>query len=217
MNECCKLHGIPLTKVGNFKTPRCRVCTEDFIKQWKTKSKHLPRLTKNCAECGKEFTHVASDKDRRHCSAKCGFKKEVPLVQLQCPHCKNMFFPRRQHRHVQQFCSRKCACTNRNFDRKLSLRSQGIYADSRDAKRALLREQAACFRCGWSKYIEVLEIHHVDRDRKNNHIANLELICPNCHAVEHFLKRDGQFKNNLGLREEGLCRSTKNSTETVIQ
>ena len=44
-----------------------------------------------------------------------------------------------------------------------------------------------CERCKCNR-IEILQVHHRDRNRGNNVIENLELICPNCHAEEHYLK-----------------------------
>ncbi len=45
-----------------------------------------------------------------------------------------------------------------------------------------------CGRCTYSKY-EILQVHHKDRNRNNNNLANLELICPNCHYEEHYFKK----------------------------
>jgi hypothetical protein len=44
-----------------------------------------------------------------------------------------------------------------------------------------------CERCGYERY-EILQIHHKNRDRNDNDLGNLELICPNCHCEEHFIK-----------------------------
>jgi 5-methylcytosine-specific restriction endonuclease McrA len=44
-----------------------------------------------------------------------------------------------------------------------------------------------CERCGYDTY-EILQVHHKDRDRNNSDLENLELICPNCHCKEHYLK-----------------------------
>lgn len=44
-----------------------------------------------------------------------------------------------------------------------------------------------CERCGYDLY-EILHVHHIDRNRDNNVLNNLELLCPNCHAKEHYLK-----------------------------
>ncbi|MBI3573571.1 hypothetical protein HY090_00790 [Candidatus Kaiserbacteria bacterium] len=32
-------------------------------------------------------------------------------------------------------------------------------------------------------------MHHKDRNRNNNSLGNLELICPNCHYEEHYLEK----------------------------
>jgi hypothetical protein len=45
-----------------------------------------------------------------------------------------------------------------------------------------------CSRCGWAEQNPFtgkipLEWDHIDGDCSNNRIANLQLICPNCHAL----------------------------------
>lgn len=42
-----------------------------------------------------------------------------------------------------------------------------------------------CQRCGYDTHPEILGVHHKDRNRKNNHSDNLEVLCPNCHSIEH--------------------------------
>lgn len=56
-----------------------------------------------------------------------------------------------------------------------------------------LRYGNRCTRCGWTYDFEdggfpPLEISHTDGDYSNNAFSNLELLCPNCHAVETRLK-----------------------------
>ena len=45
-----------------------------------------------------------------------------------------------------------------------------------------------CERCSYNKY-EILQVHHKNKDRNDNNIDNLELICPNCHFEEHYLEK----------------------------
>lgn len=43
-----------------------------------------------------------------------------------------------------------------------------------------------CVSCGlktWQDKPIPLELHHKDGDRSNNNLSNLELLCPNCHAL----------------------------------
>lgn len=42
-----------------------------------------------------------------------------------------------------------------------------------------------CQRCGFNSHPNILNVHHIDRNRKNNHLSNLEVLCPNCHMIEH--------------------------------
>lgn len=53
-----------------------------------------------------------------------------------------------------------------------------------------IRERAGnkCERCGWNKIHPLtgkspLHIHHIDGDAENNSPTNLEVVCPNCHAL----------------------------------
>lgn len=66
----------------------------------------------------------------------------------------------------------------------------------RGLKIRLLAERGKkCERCGYDKY-EILQVHHIDRNTKNNDLKNLQLICPNCHYEEHFLEKSW-LKNYL--------------------
>ena len=42
-----------------------------------------------------------------------------------------------------------------------------------------------CERCGLTDRDKKLNVHHIDRNRKNNVITNLEVLCTMCHAYEH--------------------------------
>jgi hypothetical protein len=56
-------------------------------------------------------------------------------------------------------------------------------------KSRLLKEELKehrCERCGnthWFGELIPLELHHMDGDRTNNALENIELLCPNCHAL----------------------------------
>ena len=53
-----------------------------------------------------------------------------------------------------------------------------------------------CECCGWDKYIGALHVHHLDRNRKNNDLENISILCPNCHWLIHHL--DGDMRNGAG-------------------
>lgn len=59
----------------------------------------------------------------------------------------------------------------------------------RAIKIRLLKDRGtSCEKCGYDKK-EILHVHHKDRNRNNNNLSNLELICPNCHYENHYLER----------------------------
>lgn len=84
-------------------------------------------------------------------------------------------------------CSRKCANIYRTgIKYKLGRPSKDKVKNARFVKTGLLDIRGGkCERCGFSK-TKILEVHHRDRNPSNNSLENLELICPNCHAEEHF-------------------------------
>lgn len=85
-------------------------------------------------------------------------------------------------------CSRSCANRNRAGIRYKLGSPKDKVKDQRALKLRLLAARGECCeRCGYDKK-EILNVHHKDRDRKNNDLENLELICPNCHSEEHYSK-----------------------------
>lgn len=54
-----------------------------------------------------------------------------------------------------------------------------------------------CERCNYSKYPEILVAHHKDRNPRNRDLKNIEILCPNCHALEHYEDGRKRFHNGL--------------------
>ena len=85
-------------------------------------------------------------------------------------------------------CSRRCANIHRTGIQYKMNRPRDKVKYNRGLKIRLIKEKGKqCEKCEYKVY-EVLQVHHKDRNRNNNDMNNLELICPNCHAEEHFLK-----------------------------
>jgi len=47
---------------------------------------------------------------------------------------------------------------------------------------------------GWNNKDIIIELHHIDGDRKNNNFSNLQMLCPNCHSQTHNYKNRKKFK-----------------------
>ncbi len=58
---------------------------------------------------------------------------------------------------------------------------------------ALSHYGSKCNRCGYIEHIGVLQVHHQDRNRTNNDLSNLEVLCPTCHEVHHLLEGTGRW------------------------
>lgn len=49
-------------------------------------------------------------------------------------------------------------------------------------KLAFAKYEPLCAHCGFG-IAAVLEVAHLDGDRRNNEVANLAILCPNCHKM----------------------------------
>ena len=59
---------------------------------------------------------------------------------------------------------------------------------ARAIKIRLLKDRGSkCERCSYNKN-EILQVHHKNRNKNDNSLENLELICPNCNYEEHYLQ-----------------------------
>lgn len=101
-----------------------------------------------------------------------------------------------------------------NFDYTRFRKDNYIRTD--DALNALVALRGRkCEICGtetWNGKEIPLETHHVDGDRSNNELTNLQICCPNCHAqTDNFRRKDKKVKQ---VSDEKLVDSLKTS-ETI--
>ena len=97
-------------------------------------------------------------------------------TEFECNFCHKKFnAPKSTNR---KYCSK--ACVNKNS--KLIFEPTFTTVRKMMIRRNMLQ---SCQRCGYSESIEILGVHHIDRNRKNNKLNNLEILCPNCHSLEH--------------------------------
>jgi len=94
------------------------------------------------------------------------------------------------------FCSRECKDLAQRIGGLKEIQPSHYGRVLSDYRLLAKREKPSecCERCGYGKVPGILQVHHKDRNRLNNSIDNLEIICPNCHQEEHFLNNDGIYK-----------------------
>lgn len=124
-----------------------------------------------------------------------------------CIYCGDEFlvYPSQVRKGRGKYCSLSCSTTHRNYTnnptkdpevrRKISENHAPVpwllqYADNgykgTDVKsyrtKAIRHYGEECSRC---KSSENIQVHHIDRNRENNAIENLEVLCSRCHLAEH--------------------------------
>jgi hypothetical protein len=145
----------------------------------------------NCKNCGTET------KNPKFCSSSCAASfnnKGVRRHGNAAGVCMNCGGDKSNHR--SKFCSNDCFQEYRKNDfitKWLNGDNDGCGAEgglmSRRIRTYLMEQQNnSCIKCGWSEVNKTtgkvpLEINHIDGDWRNNSRENLELICPNCHAL----------------------------------
>ena len=135
-----------------------------------------------CDYCHKEFELDKTIYNKRrkksshlYCSHNCSCLARRVRVQIECAVCGKKI--ERKPSAILgnlSFCSHSCANGyNNRFKKK----------DSENTYRRQAMEQYPhqCFICGWDKDKRILEVHHIDENRKNNDITNLMILCPICH------------------------------------
>lgn len=166
--------------------------------------------TRSCKHCQNEFQALTKEVKRgnaKFCSRACGNKFNKATVKT--PNCKCAFCAKDIYKTNSQkknsksglfFCNRKCKEEAQKLGgikaiqpNHYGTRTIILSSDYRPIALASFLHQ--CRSCGYDRHVEILQVHHKDRDRSNNDISNLELLCPTCHDEEHFLAKDGRFQS----------------------
>lgn len=100
-------------------------------------------------------------------------------IEKVCPICNSTFTVKKGEPKEKITCSRSCANTH--------FRSGSKHPNWKDESTNYRSKVdiTSCERCGYNTYINILQVHHKDRNRQNNTLENLEVLCPNCHCIEH--------------------------------
>ena len=172
---------------------------------WK-KGKIFTAYFKNCEVCGLKFKTVPTSTQQHCCSRKCSFiRKKKTRIKYECKNCGKDIYALKRKSGSRKYCSNTCKIYALAKSKKERFKNKGVWGqwgNYKEAKKWYKEIYKACQICGYSKNLNILELHHKDRNRKNNTRNNLMLVCPNCHSEEHFEKKDGQFKNNFGRYEK---------------
>lgn len=124
----------------------------------------------------------ASKSGRVYCSVSCHHRDINTYTICTC----GVEFPDRNGR--RKFCSRFCANKSRIGMKYTGTPRNDHYVTKEKNKQKLVAERGpTCERCGYD-VLSILVVHHVKerKDGGTNVLNNLELLCPNCHALHHY-------------------------------
>lgn len=155
---------------------------------YKSENKRRPAERLTCQYCLN--THLF-DKRRvpeKFICSKC--KDIINKIEISCAHC-NKTIKRLKSKIVSKFsfCSRKCKEAEQTYNGLIALPhyNGGTYRE-----KALEFYGQKCKDCDITeKYL--LVVHHIDKNRENNDLSNLEVLCHNHHATRHKRFVNGQW------------------------
>ena len=173
---------------------------------------------RSCDWC--DVTYIADQRylnrgQGRFCGKKCGMafvhatatRPEKTGVITECAMCGVEVYRKlsqvKNSRHRVFFCSRACKDEGQSFRGNIvEIQPSHYRSPETDYRKfAFSIYPHKCKNCGYELYEEILEVNHIDCDRKNNKIENLEILCPTCHSEFHFLTKTGKWEK----RTNGLC------------
>jgi 5-methylcytosine-specific restriction endonuclease McrA len=113
-------------------------------------------------------------------------------VQLGCYRCNKQFErppSKLRARHGLYFCSRACkeetqSTRNGNIS-PIQPNHYGSAGGKWQYREWALKEYGpTCQRCGYDEIEKMLDVDHIDGNRKNNNLNNLQVLCVWCHALK---------------------------------
>lgn len=151
-----------------------------------------------CSNCGKKFYRSRGEINKRknrkkkkcdksYCSRECASQHRSALSRktLNCYSCNTKFS--RLNCYINEgknFCSQ--SCSNKYIGEFFKGKKARTYISGEFIYRKLAFENNShsCALCDFSEQY-ALEVHHIDKNRKNNDLSNLIIVCANCHRGIH--------------------------------
>lgn len=161
----------------------------------------MKTIEKKCTQCDRSISVRLVDHNRGHgkfCSRECSRRSQLGQIRklsepnCSCASCGKAFYrtlsKKRNSKSGLQFCDRHCKEQAQKLGGLRSIQPPHYGSGAVDYRKlAFDAYPHQCSRCGYSKCLTALEVHHKDRDRSNNALANLEILCRNCHCEVHHL------------------------------
>lgn len=112
-------------------------------------------------------------------------------ITLTCAYCEKVFerIPSaKRGKNGLSFCSKSCAASYNNSHYRIGPNNPNYIDGNRKGTYyinvAFRTYKSKCTMCGLEEEC-CLEVHHIDKNRKNNESDNLIILCANCHSRIH--------------------------------
>lgn len=164
-------------------------------------------VTRECKYCSEPFEAEVKEVNRgnaKFCSLSCLGKyngeKQKKDPNVECAYCGKPI--RRQPSVIEASATNTFFCCREHKDKGQRLDSgiESIQPDhygsgEKNYRKRKLREieEPQCSECQRTLPEPVLQVHHIDGDRKNNNLDNLEVLCPTCHELRHYHEGTGKW------------------------
>lgn len=142
-------------------------------------------------KCGSEFL-AAPHRKTKFCSQQCqGKYKSIENSSTVCCATCGTTITRANSKvdigkHGHNFCSRGCKEKAQSIEGNIPEIRPSHYRDgkSKYRHRAFKAKGIICVKCGYNEDDRMLDVHHIDGNRANGGLENLEVLCVWCHALE---------------------------------
>lgn len=160
----------------------------------------IPKL---CTYCNKEFLAPIKELNRgngkvcsRNCARRNRQRKEDNVI---CSFCNHSFYLNNSQKKNSKSGLFFCCRDHKDKAQRLEFGLLEIMPDHYGTGGQSYREIAfrsfpnECAICKWSEFPKVLEVHHKDKNRENNKLNNLIILCPNHHRITHYKLRNNSL------------------------
>lgn len=185
---------------------------ETILKKLNERKEEYEKSPKFCEQCKIIKIPYNQKNTNRFCSHSCAATfsnlKRSRKKELICKMCKKLTLGT-----GKIYCSSLCQVKYQNQQKIFESENGGRSASAQCYKRYLIWNFGAkCMKCGWNEIHSItnkvpIELNHIDGNSENNKLANLEIICPNCHSLTPNFK--GLNAGNGRVRRRERYRQNK--------
>lgn len=175
-------------------------------------------ITVSCKACSQEFITTLQNTKKgcgNFCSVKCRYSSFKESYE--CSFCKTSFIGTKSRKAksktANHFCSNACkykAASSLDNAYMTGPRKKST-GDGTYRNRAFKLLENKCSCCHYSEYTQLLDVDHIDGNRKNSDISNLQILCVMCHALKTRLP--DEFQRIYGVEINRKCKGCDKSLD----